>query len=168
MTDHLTGLANRNQFHQRFDEALKLAKREHKELALVLLDLDLFKPVNDRYGHQVGDELLKAVAALFVRHSRETDVVARLGGDEFAVLLVHPDSRSSAQQYARRIIEKIAEPFIIDGHRICIGVSLGLAIYPEDATDPDELVNYADQALYSAKRQGRNTFCMFRSSLLNQ
>ncbi|TLS65627.1 diguanylate cyclase [Mariprofundus erugo] len=167
MTDQLTGLANRNQFHQRFEEALKLAKREHKELALILLDLDMFKPVNDLYGHQVGDKVLKAVAGLFTRYSRETDVVARFGGDEFAVLLVHPDSRSSAQQYAQRIIEKIIEPIIIDAHEIRIGTSIGIATYPADAAGADELILYADKALYEAKRQGRNTYCMFRPSLLN-
>ena len=165
MTDQLTGLANRNQFHQRFDEHLKLARRENGRLALMLLDLDKFKPVNDTYGHQVGDALLKTVAAVFQKHSRETDIVARLGGDEFGVLLVHPDDKGAAGISAQRIIDEIEKPLTIMGHEIRIGTSIGIALFPDDAETEDDLIHKADLALYEAKRMGRNTYRFFEPEL---
>lgn len=165
MTDQLTGLANRNQFHRRFSESLSLAKRENFKLALLLLDLDKFKPVNDAYGHQVGDEVLKVVAAAFTRERRQTDVAARLGGDEFAILLVNPDGRASMEKCAQKIIADVGQPFFIHEHEINIGVSIGLAIFPEDGLEEDELIHKADVALYEAKRAGRNTYCFYLPEL---
>ncbi|WP_460020439.1 diguanylate cyclase domain-containing protein [Magnetospira thiophila] len=158
MTDQLTGLANRNKFHQRFDEHLALAARENQMLALVLLDLDKFKPVNDTFGHPVGDALLQAVACILTKHSRETDVVARLGGDEFAILMVHPQDRDVVAKSAQRIVDAIREPLNVMGHPIQIGTSLGIALYPGDAEDEESLILQADSALYAAKEAGRNTY----------
>lgn len=158
MTDQLTGLANRNLFHRRFSEMLNLARREERSVALLLIDLDKFKPVNDTYGHQVGDEVLKAVADRFLRHVRQSDLVARLGGDEFAALLYNPGDRESIAQCAQRILEDVARPVTINGHPIRIGASIGIACFPGEAGSEDGLVAMADVALYAAKHGGRNCF----------
>jgi len=162
MTDQLTGIANRNQFNQRFNENLKLARRENKLLALMLLDLDKFKPVNDTYGHPVGDALLQHVASIFTKFSRDTDVVARLGGDEFAIILVHPDDQEAAGLSAQRIVDEILKPTNLMGHEIQIGTSVGISLFPNDAKDEENLIKKADLALYEAKEAGRNTFRFYR------
>lgn len=163
MTDQLTGLANRNQFHQRFNETLKLAERENKRLALLLLDLDKFKPVNDTYGHPVGDALLQTVSAIFTKCSRETDVVARLGGDEFAILMVHPESSEAASVNAQRVVDEILKPVNIMGYDIQIGTSIGISLYPDDGENEEDLIQKADLALYEAKEAGRNTFRFYKA-----
>lgn len=165
MTDQLTGLANRNQFHRRFSESISLAKRHGFRLALLLLDLDKFKPVNDTYGHQVGDELLKVVASGFARECRESDVAARLGGDEFAILLINPDGDESIEKCAQRIVEEVSRAVVIREIEISIGVSIGISIYPTDGLEEDELIHKADVALYEGKRSGRNTYCFYRPEL---
>jgi diguanylate cyclase (GGDEF)-like protein/PAS domain S-box-containing protein len=158
MTDQLTGLANRNHFHARFEEHLKLCRREKQKLGLMLLDLDRFKPVNDTHGHLTGDAVLVRMAQIFSAHSRETDLVARLGGDEFAILLIHPEDNQSIEKIAQRIIASVSEPFAIDNHRIKIGTSIGIALFPDSGDNQDRIIQMADQALYSAKRSGRNTY----------
>lgn len=158
MTDQLTGLANRNCFQRRFAESVLLAKRENLKLALLLLDLDKFKPVNDTYGHQTGDEVLKAVADIFRKERRQTDVVARLGGDEFAILLVNPDSRASAEKCAQKIIDEISRTIVVHEQEIHIGVSIGIAFVFDDAVNEEELIHKADVALYHAKKSGRGTY----------
>ncbi len=165
MTDQLTGLANRNQFHQRCDENMKLARRENKRLVLMLLDLDKFKPVNDMYGHPVGDALLQTIASIFTNNVRDIDLVARFGGDEFAILIVHPDDRESARICAQRIIDEIDKPMNIMGHEIHVGTSIGASLYPDDADNEEDLIQKADIALYEAKKSGRNTFRFFRTGL---
>ncbi|HKJ37864.1 MAG TPA: sensor domain-containing diguanylate cyclase [Anaerolineales bacterium] len=166
MTDQLTGLGNRNQFNQRFDASLKLAAREKNRLALILLDLDKFKSVNDTFGHPAGDTVLQSVAGVFPSSCRETDVVARLGGDEFAILLVDPDGILNIQMVVERIIGKIARPFKILGNNISIGVSVGIAIYPDDATEKESLIRMADLALYKAKGSDLKSFMFFHSDLI--
>ena len=166
MTDHLTGLGNRNQFNRRFDESLKLAARERNMLALILLDLDKFKSVNDTFGHPAGDALLQSVAGIFQSNCRETDVVARLGGDEFAILLVHPEGIPNIQMVVERIISKISRPFKILGENIVTGVSAGIAIYPDDAVEKESLIRLADLALYEAKRSDKNSFMFFHPDLM--
>ncbi|MDX8398721.1 MAG: GGDEF domain-containing protein, partial [Gallionellaceae bacterium] len=136
-----------------------------KRLALMLIDLDKFKPVNDTYGHPVGDALLQAVATIFTRHSRETDVVARLGGDEFAILMVHPESKEAAGVSAQRIVNEIMKPLTIMGHQIKIGTSLGIALYPDNGMNEEELIKKADIALYEAKNSGRNTYRFYQPEL---
>jgi diguanylate cyclase (GGDEF)-like protein len=157
-TDQLTQLSNRAHFNQRFDETIELAKRENKKLALLMIDLDNFKPVNDTYGHQIGDRLLQKVAGIFKKVSRDTDIAARIGGDEFAIILVYPDNKKMIKLIAKRIVDEINKPIIISEHNINIGVSVGIAIFPDDEEDKEKIIYKADLALYEAKKNGRNTF----------
>lgn len=165
MTDQLTGLPNRNQFFSRFENMQNLVKREKKALALLLLDLDKFKPVNDTFGHQTGDDLLRGVARIFQNYCRETDIVARLGGDEFAILLFNPVDSSSIDAVAQRILSEFNKPIYIRGKELSIGVSIGVSQYPIDGTDQDDLIEKSDLALYQVKNHGRNDFCIYRPEL---
>lgn len=160
-TDQLTGLTNHHQFDLQAQQYLKLAKRENTVLALLMLDLDKFKPVNDTYGHQAGDELLKVVAATLKKHTRESDIVARLGGDEFAILLVNPQDGANAEISAQNIIDEIKKPITVLGHEVQIGVSIGIAVYPADAKDLKSLLRHADEALYKTKETCRGTFTFY-------
>ncbi|MDD2720079.1 MAG: diguanylate cyclase [Gallionella sp.] len=168
MTDPLTGLANRTQFHARFDEYLKLARREKLSLALLFIDLDRFKPVNDSYGHQTGDALLQEVARILTHERRETDIVARLGGDEFAILLLSSSHQQTGTNIAARIIAEIEQPITINGHDIQIGASIGIATSPQHGDDQDMLIHKADTALYQAKHAGRNRYCIYSAPLAGQ
>lgn len=161
MTDQLTGLANRNQFNKRFDETINIAKREQKLLALMLLDLDKFKPVNDTFGHQTGDGLLIAVAEILRKSCREIDIVARLGGDEFAILLLHPVDVDAIKIVASRIIENINKPFMVLGKQVSVGISIGIAQYPIDGVNSEDLIHKADKAMYRAKNLGSNEYAFF-------
>lgn len=171
MTDQLTGLANRNRFHQRFNENLALAHREKKTLALLLIDLDKFKDVNDTFGHIVGDKLLQAIAEIFQESSRNIDLVARLGGDEFAIILVHPEDKNATEIFVNRIIERVSRPLKVKEYEIQIGASIGIAIYPDDidpsdnTNEEDSLIHKADIALYKAKNSGRNRLCFYSPDL---
>ena len=158
MTDQLTGLANRNLFNRRFSEAIALANREKTLLAMLMIDLDRFKQVNDTHGHLIGDLLLKEVAQRFKKHTRDTDVLARLGGDEFALLMVNVDGRKNANKAADRLISEINAHFEISDIDLSIGVSIGIAFYPDQAQSAEELIKHADDALYRAKSFGRNCY----------
>lgn len=164
-TDQLTGLTNRHQFEQQAHQYFRLAERENKILALMMLDLDKFKPVNDTYGHQAGDALLKIVAGILKKHTRGSDIVARLGGDEFAILLVNPQDGANAGISAQSIIDEIKKPINVLGHDVQIGVSIGIAIYPEDAEDLRTLLKHADEALYKTKETQRGTFTFFHPEM---
>jgi len=157
--DSLTGLPNRLLFNDRLDQAISLAKRDSRRVALLYLDLDKFKPVNDTLGHTVGDELLQGVAARIRRQVRESDTVARVGGDEFTVILSDIAKREDAVTVAKKIIAALATPFQLGSQKqsVNIGTSIGIAIYPADARDADALVKAADTAMYSAK-QARSSF----------
>ena len=154
--DSLTGLPNRLLFNDRLDQAVSLAKRDSRQFALLYLDLDRFKPVNDALGHAAGDELLKGVAARIRREVRESDTVARVGGDEFSVILPDIARREEAETVARKIIAAVAAPFRLgsQGQNIEIGASVGIALYPADGRDADALVTAADAAMYGAKQAG--------------
>jgi len=154
--DSLTGLPNRLLFHDRLDQAMSLAKRGSRQFALLYLDLDRFKPVNDSLGHAAGDELLQAVAARIRHQVRESDTVARVGGDEFTVILPDITKREEAETVARKIIAAVATPFQLGGRQrsVAIGISIGIAVYPADARDADALVTAADTAMYNAKQVG--------------
>ncbi|MES9856949.1 MAG: diguanylate cyclase [Sedimenticola sp.] len=165
MTDPLTGLANRNRFHTSLEAALKMAERKNWQVALVTLDLDRFKPVNDSYGHQVGDELLKQVAGRLLEISRETDTVARLGGDEFSIMLVNVVDYEATKIPVQRILNEMCKPFNVNGKRIEIGGSIGIALSPEDAQDSETLIRRSDLALYSAKEGGRNRYCYYNREM---
>lgn len=156
--DALTGLPNRVLFYDRLKQALSLAKRNHGGLALLFLDLDGFKKVNDDMGHHAGDLLLKSVAARLGQCVRESDTVARLGGDEFTVILNEAHEHHDVARIAEKIIETIAQPFDLAGRPARIGVSIGIARYSEEASSEDDLVKNADQAMYVAKSAGKNTY----------
>jgi diguanylate cyclase (GGDEF)-like protein/PAS domain S-box-containing protein len=154
--DSLTGLPNRLLFVDRLDQTLSLAKRSARSFALLYLDLDNFKPVNDNLGHAAGDELLQAVAARIRRQVRESDTVARVGGDEFSVILPDIAAREEAETVVRKITAALAAPFRLgsDKQSVDIGTSIGIAVYPADGETPDVLVKAADAAMYSAKQVG--------------
>lgn len=156
--DALTGLPNRSLFFDRLSQAIALSKRSSEHIALLFLDLDRFKPVNDTYGHAVGDLLLKAVAERLLACVRESDTVARIAGDEFTVTLHQIADRASAAHAAEKIVKSLSEPFMLNQHRIQIGVSIGIALYPGDSQNEQELVKLADAAMYDAKNKSRNTY----------
>src|SRR5581483_9222591 len=163
----LTGLANRNLFKVRIDEALARHRRLNAPFAVLLLDLDKFKSVNDALGHQSGDALLRQVAARIKAEIREVDTAARMGGDEFA-LIVTPGQgslRDGAAILAGRLVEAIAAPYDIGGHPVVIGCSIGVAVVPDHGTRIDELLRNADLALYKSKDAGRNCFNLYSPDL---
>ena len=158
LTDPLTRLANRNKFETRLNESLIHAQRFKSLFALLMIDLDKFKPVNDSFGHPVGDTLLQQVAEILVSSCREVDTVARLGGDEFAIILSGINEPEDAAIVARKLIDKLSQPFEIDNNKIQIGASVGISCYPNDTVDINELIRMADEALYLSKKEGRNTY----------
>jgi diguanylate cyclase (GGDEF)-like protein len=162
--DHLTGLVNRTLFRDRLVQAMARGKRMQQPIGLMLLDLDRFKAVNDTFGHDMGDELLKAVAERLKTCVREVDTVARMGGDEFTIILEGVASEQNILVVAKRITESIATPFELKGQHIAIGVSIGITIYPQDDHPVDELLKHADTAMYRAKQQGGSAFHLHDTS----
>lgn len=158
--DVLTGLPNRSLLVDRIEQGLAAARRG-KHAAVMLLDIDYFKSINDNLGHAAGDELLRIVADRLRACVRETDTIARLGGDEFALILVDSDQPCNAASVARRILETVRQPIIIEGRPIRVGMSIGIALPPLDGTTTDEILKAADVALYKAKRNGRGRFAFF-------
>ncbi|MEQ5803184.1 sensor domain-containing diguanylate cyclase [Halomonas sp. H10-9-1] len=156
--DELTGLPNRLHLEQHLAQALRLARREGIGLAVLFLDLDHFKEVNDSLGHAAGDDLLRAVTRRLRGALREADFLARLGGDEFVVVLMPLDDDRGAIRVAAKLIDALTPPFALDGHEIHIGVSVGIAHHPEDGDDGHVLLEAADAAMYRAKQAGRNTW----------
>ncbi len=159
--DQLTGLANRTSFRERVTHALARARRRQEPFAVLLLDLDKFKAVNDNMGHEAGDILLQTVSGRLCQAVRDTDTVARLGGDEFAVLLDAPTGKLDAVAIAERILDGLREPAQLKDERFVITSSVGVAVYPEGGEDLDALVAAADAAMYEAKRSGRNTIRVY-------
>ncbi|WP_412735817.1 diguanylate cyclase domain-containing protein [Krasilnikovia sp. MM14-A1259] len=152
--DALTGLPNRSHLLEGAEQAVTAATRADERTALLLLDLDGFKQVNDSAGHHAGDALLQAVAHRLLRTVRENDLVSRLGGDEFAILLTRNPDAASAATIAERIHQRLSEPFDIEGRSVTIGASIGVALFPDDASDVPHLLRGADAAMYRAKRHG--------------
>jgi diguanylate cyclase (GGDEF)-like protein/PAS domain S-box-containing protein len=161
--DALTALPNRALFQDRLHQILAQSKRNGQSSALMFLDLDRFKAVNDTLGHHIGDLLLQAVAERLKACVRETDTVSRLAGDEFTVLLPNVDGREDATLVAEKITAALAAPFNLDGHEVNIGSSTGIAFYPADADSDEALIKCADQAMYAAKEQGRGTFRFYQA-----
>lgn len=154
--DQLTGLANRRHLHERLDEALARARRSGTRVGLMLVDLDGFKAINDSLGHDAGDRLLRAVAARLKSSVRCVDVVARLGGDEFTVLLDRMTEVADAAIVGERILANLAPPYPLDDRVVGVSASIGVAVFPDQAADPKELLRNADEAMYRAKHGGRN------------
>ena len=166
--DSLTGLSNR--YH--FEEALKTSiinnQRLQHNIALLLLDLDHFKKVNDTYGHEMGDKLLKEVAKRINKCLRGNELFGRLGGDEFAILITGLKFSNGATAIAQRVIKSFDEPIVIDGSNIQCGVSIGIAMHPDNADTAETLTKYADIAMYRAKMKGRNQLCYFEDVMQKQ
>lgn len=153
--DPLTGLANRGLFQDRLTSALSRVRREHARFAILYIDLNKFKNINDEYGHNIGDQLLQQVAHRLLECVRESDTVARIGGDEFVILLDSIVLSTHAANVSRKIQSRLSSDFTIDGHAIQISSSTGIAVYPEDGDDEVELLKHADDSMYRSKPQNR-------------
>ncbi len=159
--DNLTGLPNRFQFATRFKQELSNARRHQQEMALLYLDLDGFKQVNDSLGHEAGDILLQEMATRLGQVVREEDTLARIGGDEFTLIAVNINTPDDAVAIAEKIITIINQPLKLKSNTIDIGVSIGISCYPEDGADMDSLMHHADLAMYEAKQTGKNRYCVY-------
>ena len=160
--DSLTGLPNRLLLHDRLGQAIASSNRNKTHFALCFIDLDGFKPVNDNYGHDTGDFVLKEVGERLTACVRENDTVARLGGDEFVVILVDIDANADLNATLDRILASIKKPIAIpEGVDVAINLSMGVTIFPEDSGGPDELLNHADEAMYVAKKRGQGYYSFY-------
>ncbi len=163
--DPLTGLSNRRCFQDRLKNALARSRRLKTHLAVLFIDLDKFKPVNDRFGHEVGDDLLRTVAGRLSLIVREQDTLGRFGGDEFVLIIEDVRDVSAVTQVAEKLIRALDDPFEISGHQLCVGASVGISLFPsftQTATeDGESLIHRADQAMYRAKLHGGDGFCLY-------
>ena len=166
--DPLTALPNRLLFHDRLQHALLRAARDGEQLAILFIDLDRFKNVNDTLGHHVGDELLKQVAGALAAQLREGDTLARLGGDEFIVLLEDIGVAAGAGHVATKLVAMFEQPFMISGHELFVTGSVGISLYPGDAVDLNMLIRNADVAMYQAKARGRNGYRFYAPSMIGE
>lgn len=165
--DALTGVANRNLFFEKLENSIREAQREERIFALLYLDLDKFKAINDSMGHEIGDLVLKTVASRLQDVVRTGDMVARMGGDEFTIILNALHSPADAEILAKKITKTIAAPVAANGFDCTLGVSIGISLFPKDGSHTEILVNKADYAMYLAKAAGRNTFCRFTEEHLD-
>lgn len=163
--DSLTNLPNRTLLRDRFEQAIAYATRNNSWIALLFLDLDHFKQVNDTLGHDIGDLLLQAISTRLVKCLREVDIICRQGGDEFIIVLSELKDNDAVVQITQKILQQLNEPFDIDGNQIITSFSIGISIYPLDSQNFEGLLNTADTAMYAAKKQGRNTFRFFSSDM---
>jgi len=163
--DFLTGLPNRSLVNDRITQAISFSARYTKQLAVMFVDLDLFKRINDSLGHAVGDKLLQQVATRIVACVRRSDTVGRIGGDEFVVLLSQVGHAEGAVFIARKILSSLAAPYLIDQKQLQINASIGVSTYPADGTDSETLIHRADTAMYEAKKLGRNNCQFFRTEM---
>jgi diguanylate cyclase (GGDEF)-like protein len=156
--DALTGLPNRRYFFERLEHAIANSRRSSKTLAVLFIDLDHFKEINDSLGHTVGDRVLQTVARQLSSITREIDTLARLGGDEFVILLEQFEQQKDILQIVQKLHERFQTKLLIDGHELTIHASIGVSLYPRDGISTEQLLQHADSAMYSAKKSGRNTF----------
>jgi diguanylate cyclase (GGDEF)-like protein len=163
--DGLTGLANKNLLNDRLNHAIAWAHRVNGRVALLYLDLDRFKLVNDSLGHAKGDALLKSVAGRLKSHVRESDTVSRLGGDEFAVVLNDIEDAAAAAAVARKVLGDLAQAIMLDSHELFASASVGVCVYPGDGLDSETLLKNADTAMYRAKQSGGNQVCFYTEDL---
>ena len=159
--DTLTHLPNRNYFKRRLPQAISLARRYERLLCLLFIDLDRFKPINDTYGHGIGDLVLVQVAERLRSTLRSSDSVCRLGGDEFVILLESTETAEGASHVAKKAIELLNEPIEVDNHICYIGASIGISVFPEDCKNAETMLRHADIAMYQAKKNGRNCWCFY-------
>jgi diguanylate cyclase (GGDEF)-like protein len=164
--DTITGLPNRNLFTDRLRQALARVRRDKKSLAVMFLDLDKFKPVNDTLGHNIGDLLLEEVATrMQACMQRRSDTVSRFGGDEFMILLSHIEEMQDAVTVAEKILYTLNQPFKIDSNNIDISASIGITIYPQHGENAKQLIKNADIAMYQAKERGHNGYRFFSAEM---
>jgi len=163
--DFLTGLPNRKLLAEQLARAMRLAKRNKKQAALLFIDLDNFKKINDSMGHSIGDQLLQSVAKRFVESVRITDSVFRQGGDEFVILLTEIEHRDDAVQVAEKLIAAFALPHKISGGEVVITLSIGVSVYPDDGHDVATAFDHADRAMYHVKTNGRNNYQFFHADM---
>jgi diguanylate cyclase (GGDEF)-like protein/PAS domain S-box-containing protein len=163
--DTLTGLANRAQLNDRLTDALNYARRDGHSVAVHVLDLDRFKSINDTLGHHIGDLLLKEVAARIKAHIRATDLAVRLGGDEFVIVQTHLAAPSAAAVLADTLVQELGRTYMLEGQEVHSGTSIGIALFPDDVDDQDQLIKCADLALYEAKNRGRYNFQTYREEM---
>ncbi len=156
--DFLTSLPNRILFYDRLNQAITKARRDKESIAVLFLDLDGFKVINDTFGHDVGDALLREVSERIVACVRDSDTVARMGGDEFTVILSNVRTPNSSDRVAKKIVEAIARPFALNGKNCSVSASIGIALYPDNGDTADQLVKIADAAMYLAKNGGKNCY----------
>jgi diguanylate cyclase (GGDEF)-like protein len=166
--DALTRLPNRLLFADRLQQALATSLRRHEMLAVCMMDLDGFKPINDTLGHKAGDRLLQEIAYRLESALRADDTAARLGGDEFALLLGGLRGAGECEQVLNRVLQDIARPVVIDGHSVGVTASIGVSLFPGDVKDPDQLLRHADQAMYKAKEAGKGCFQIFDPAVANK
>jgi diguanylate cyclase (GGDEF)-like protein/PAS domain S-box-containing protein len=162
--DPLTDLPNRRLLEDRLAQAIASARRNAGQVAVLFIDLDRFKPINDTHGHRTGDLMLQAISRRLRGLLREVDTVARVGGDEFVVVLPEMHSRDAAGETAQRILDAMVIPYAIEGLQLSVTPSMGIALYPSDAMDVGELIDRADDAMYAAKEAGRENFQFYRKS----
>ena len=166
--DPLTGLPNRLLFSDRLDRAIEHAKRHKSKVALLMLDLDRFKLINDTLGHAAGDQLLQVIAGRLNDSIRAEDTIARLGGDEFAIVTGNLDNIDDAAMLAQKIVNTVCEPLVLDGQTLNVSASIGIGIYPDDAQDQETLAKSADIAMYGAKDSGRNSYAFYTPAMTDR
>jgi len=163
--DHMTELPNRHHFRDELERALDRSSRDGAQLAVLFLDLDRFKRINDTFGHQVGDMLITTMASRLRNVVRKTDIVARVGGDEFIVMLRGADLEFAPAIVATKILDAVAQPFLIEEEEHSVSASIGISISPRDGSEPDVLIRNADTAMYQAKATGRNSYQFYSQSM---
>ena len=163
--DALTGLPNRVLFVDRLKVAMAQAQRHKQKLAVMLLDLDQFKDINDTYGHNVGDQLLRIVGQRLTNLLRKSDTISRMGGDEFFLLFPELTRENDAETIAQKIMDAFQKPFAFDGHRLRITTSIGIVLYPDNGEQVDILLINADIAMYQAKKKGRNNYQRYTATM---
>ena len=159
--DILTNLPNRLLLFDRLEVALLHAKRQQRLLAICYLDLDGFKPINDNFGHIVGDTVLKTIAKRLLDSVRSHDTVARLGGDEFIILFGDLEKVGNCHRLLNRVLREVAKPILFDNRQVMVGVSIGVTLFPMDESEPELLIHHADQAMYQAKKSGKSRYCFY-------
>jgi diguanylate cyclase (GGDEF)-like protein len=166
--DSLTGLPNRTLFVDHYSLALAGAKRHHRRLAIMVLDIDHFKDINDSLGHHYGDQLLKEIGSRLSTVLRKADTVSRLGGDEFALLVTEAAGPEDEDAVAQKLLTNARKPFLLDDHEVRITASIGSSSYPDDSDEIETLIRLADKAMYQAKRNGRDNHLRYEPSMESQ
>ena len=160
--DHLTGLTNKGMFNDRLEIAIHQAERNEEVIAVLFLDIDDFKNINDTYGHSFGDELLQQIGILLKESVRKGDTVSRWGGDEFAIILPSIKNISGIDNLCNRILYNKLNHITVSNKKLSITASIGISLYPNNSKNLKKIIDYADRAMYKAKNSGKNNFCYFK------